>query len=79
MNNLTEVMNTVENMAKNHGLLDKQIPVLQRYFLCKKSKLSINQIASFTNTSTFKVYDSIQRVESGKRYDEIKAKIFAVL
>lgn len=76
---LTEVMNTVENMARNHGLLDRQIPVLQRYFLCKKSKLSINQIANFTNTSTFKVYDSIQRVDTGKRYDEIKAKIFAVL
>lgn len=53
-----------------------QITLLERYFLHKLTDLSMDEIGELTSACKIKVYNSIQRVDQGKRFDEIKFKIF---
>lgn len=53
-----------------------QIALLERYFLHKLTNLSMDKIGELTSASKIKVYDSIQRVDRGKKFDIIKERIF---
>lgn len=75
--NPDKILSTVREVAISHDLKPEQVTILQRYFLHKLTKMSLNQIATETGTSTLHVYNSIRRVETGKRFDWVKSLVYA--
>lgn len=73
------ILSTVESIAKMMNISRLHHKNLQRYFLHKSTKLSLEQIAEVTETSRMKVYGSIRSIDNNKKLAQTKAMIFAAL
>lgn len=76
--NLEELMIHVQVACRQAKLRNNQAVLVHRYYLHKLG-LKPKQIAEITNTSHIKVYDSIKRVKTGKRFGEVKDRLNQIL
>lgn len=76
--NLEELIIHVQLACRQAKLRNDQSVLVHRYYL-HRIGLKPKQIAEMTNTTHIKVYDSIKRVRTGKRFNEVKERLNQIL